>query len=301
MKKKPGSIIVNHDPESIRGYIRYLKSEKRDFSVIKTGYTLQIVRPDGAKYFYSDKRVNNALFSIVNRIKKDIDNSGMEVPALRPHNIDYYGISAYFERHPAHDCPEDMVCIDLNSAYAQSLLNAFLISRDTFAALQALPKADRLRAVGMLATRKVILQYEAGKLKKAELKSDEHYRNCFLYACDITAKAMQMIATDYPDEFMFYWVDGIYLKNTNIVNEIAAKLFSNGFPAKIEYLHAVRASKNPDFLHFSYIKTDSETEKTLVIPTDREFRRQEINKYLNDEQKENELERISEKERAEID
>ena len=138
--------------------------------------------------------------------------------------------------------------IDIKSAYPNCLLNNGFIDkatfnylekvvrqkiRENFAKKNKIPlskisdddekwlkdrwKEVRLKSVGMLATRTLDVSYVKGKYGKSvwkhtKLEKNDYLRSIFLFAQYEIGRVMKKIAKAYGKDFLFMWVDGIYVK-----------------------------------------------------------------------------------------
>lgn len=138
--------------------------------------------------------------------------------------------------------------IDIRSAYPYCLLNNGFIDKATlnylekevrqnlrknFAKKRKIPiskisaedekwlkdrwKEVRLKSVGMLATRTLDVSYVRGRYGKSRwkhtrLEENEYLRSVFLFAQYEIGRIMTKIAKAYGRDFLFMWVDGIYVK-----------------------------------------------------------------------------------------
>lgn len=78
-------------------------------------------------------------------------------------------------------------------------------------------KEVRLKSVGMLATRTLDVSYVKGKYgksvwKNTTLEENKYLRSIFLFAQYEIGRIMTKIAKAYGKDFLFMWVDGIYVK-----------------------------------------------------------------------------------------
>lgn len=159
---------------------------------------------------------------------------------------------------------ENAVCVDLNSAYLQALFNLTLITKDTKNWIEKyLSKTERLVCVGMLAKQKEILIFNDKKII-SEKKEDAKNRFIFNAVIQEVASVMNKVKTHHTNDFISYWVDGIYLKNEWIALDVAQQFEKAGFPCKIEYLENFKAKMNYQHMTYQYVK-DGKFKK-LEIP-----------------------------------
>lgn len=177
----------------------------------------------------------------------------------------------YFDVGIYRKCFHDTVyCVDLNSAYLQSLLNIELIRPSTFTWInEKLTKYERLVAVGLLAKQKTIYNYSDGiQTGEPELKtSDKRYIfNCVIQMVD---QAMTHVRELNQENFLFYWVDGIYLLEKEIATDVKELLENMGYPCKLEVLTNFTVTDRFETMNieFDKEKPDGEIErKSFNVP-----------------------------------
>jgi len=146
------------------------------------------------------------------------------------------------------------VCVDLNSAYLQALFNLTLITQETKDWIEKnLKKTERLVAVGMLAKQKQLLTFDKGRLTN---ETFEEAKNRFIFNAVIqeVGRVMNKIKTHHIEDFIAYWVDGVYVKNEFIAFYIQDEFEKEGFPCKIEYLQNFTSKFKMSYMEYTYIK-----------------------------------------------
>ena len=176
-----------------------------DFEVQHGTYTTTIVTEEG-KARYMMNEYNNRVFRCAAMIKSDVLNSknAQEIMASKYLKTNF-GLSNNKNSYSA----KQVLNIDISSAYATCLYNNELITDKTYKVLKSLPKTERLPCVGMLATSHTKFQYSNGECYNVDL-----YRSptapVFFYLIDEINYIMQNIQFLLAEDFIFYWVDGIF-------------------------------------------------------------------------------------------
>ena len=149
---------------------------------------------------------------------------------------------------------DNAVCIDLNSAYLQALYNLNLITVETKNWIEKnLNKNERLVAVGMLAKQKEILHFNEGKIQQ-DYKEPSKHRYIFNAVIQEVAGIMMQVKTSHIEDFIAYWVDGIYLKNEFIAYDIVEEFEKAGFPCKIENVTEFKSRFKFNYMEYTYLK-----------------------------------------------
>ena len=149
---------------------------------------------------------------------------------------------------------DNAVCIDLNSAYLQALFNLTLITKETKLWIETkLTKSERMVAVGMLAKQKEILHFNEGKIQQ-DYKEPSKNRFIFNAVIQEVASIMKQVKLHHLDDFIAYWVDGIYLKNEFIAYDIVEEFEKAGFPCKIENVTEFKSRFKFNYMEYTYFK-----------------------------------------------
>jgi hypothetical protein len=141
-----------------------------------------------------------------------------------------------------------IINIDITSAYATCLLNSKLISKETYLFLQKIPKTERLPAMGMLARNQLIINFEKGEATTHE-RFTADTAQIFFYIISEINKMMQQVMHMAGDYFLFYWVDGIFLKYdipVDLLDEIEAVFLNKNYAVKYESVKDLEWKREED-------------------------------------------------------
>lgn len=161
--------------------------------------------------------------SLINKVKTDTKTfiqevMNGEVPDKNLNDIDFL---LFFEDVDVENY-QKCVKIDLNSAYWTLAMKQHVVSDKTNNYLQENiknfrngEKQARLKALGSLATRKVLTSYRKGKQiwLKHPIQVNDYTRNIYIDICDQTDATMKIIASLYPKNVIYYYWDCIFLVN----------------------------------------------------------------------------------------
>jgi hypothetical protein len=223
-------------------------------SVIST-YTQKINSEAGQFVFmrgYKDRRC----FVAYTMLRNDV--AGNMLPEIKETEL------RYFQTALGAIYLDEIRSTDIKSAYANILVNDKVISDKSFAFLCALPKPDRLAAVGMLASRNTTYTFN----KKGEIidvqKYVSPYSNVFFYAVKKTFHIMNQCKNAIGEDFLFSWVDCIYYPTEKAGNIIAECL--NDYKLKFTdgILKQFECMEKEDAYKIKYFKDDKL--KAFYIP-----------------------------------
>ena len=197
----------------------------------------------------------NRVFCASQMVKKDCKNSEVGQEIMKStHYKKNYDANPKIENVYYDTCFN----IDLSSAYAYCLFNNGLITQKTFNYLLKLPKMERLTSVGMLATSHVKYFYKEGKC--VDFKPyREPTAQIFFFLIDEINYLMQDIKWILGNDFIFYWVDGVFMKPTTPkkkIQDVENLLISLNYKYKYEKVENFQVTKIQDKVIVDMTKND---------------------------------------------
>lgn len=270
--------INKNEIDDIKGFVEFLKKSKKDFTVSQTGYSLT-VDFKGQQFMYIDKITGGKCFASYNMIKRDILNSPVVIDNVPRSTVRYYGVNQFIKNR--RQLPDEVLNIDINSAYLTVLFNAGIITQPTYEYVMKSGKNNRLKSVGMLATKRNVLTYKNGEMVNHAVITDSHLRNYFFYCCYEVGEIMNKIAGLLEKKFLFFWVDGIYCTPDTDSKQIVDALTERGFTSKVKHLNACNFKTENDNLYFDYIDTDTLKRKTFCLPFENEENNENIRQFVS--------------------
>jgi hypothetical protein len=252
MRKKQNAATYYKNPALQESIIKYYKKQKLDFKVKHSNYNTQIIGTETTlKFIQTEHPIR--VFIAYNKIVKDLKESSKttEVLASEWSTANFNsrnGLKPGF--HPT------ILNLDLSSAYPYCLYLNKLITLDTFNYLMQMPKNERLPAIGMIAKKSVWITYTGGKAEDWELKQGD-YTQIFFYVIQQITDLMEWAAEIAGDSFLFYWVDGIFIKPTiskKKLKEITDIFSEQGYYFKYENVKNCSIVRDGDKLLINMIK-----------------------------------------------
>ena len=262
MKSKKFLVTTRNEAEIIADLIR----EKINFDVLATNYTTEIKLIDtGHSYFFSaNSKLNFKLFGTLSTLKKETAN--VTIAEDNEKNISYYSINKNnFKAANNKGSYKEVFNIDITAAYVTVLKNKNYISEALYTKILKLPKMDRLAIVGMLATKKVIYEIRDGKEKSARIETDKERRKIFFEASKVIDEILFECREAAGKSFLFFWVDGIYLKDKAAHDKIKSILAANKLNYKEQVLTNFNYEVDSEVLTIHY-ENEENTKKVFNIP-----------------------------------
>jgi hypothetical protein len=238
---KVESVINSTDTKSER--IKVLKDKCNfmynaglPFELSKSGSTYQLTSK-----LYNDKAYRVGMtpkqLAFIRSVKTFVDNEGVALKFIdddfKSLRIDYIKVNDF----NSGDKVEDLVYIDINGAYWKTAYNLGVISSSIYKRGLDTDKVVRLAALGGLAKRKDIWRFNGKEFKKQKPIRSISTENIWFAICKRVSDVMSEVAKKIGSNFVFYWVDGIYVKNdTATIAQISEMFLKYGYTTKMEYI-----------------------------------------------------------------
>jgi ubiquitin C-terminal hydrolase len=232
MKKAKDKTLLYRDVETVKKIVQMYKDMKLDFCIKNSSYST-IIETETNQVRFITNNYSNAVFMAAQKIKSDVTKSELGKSIMAGH----YSTANYDSANGQPDGTwNKIINIDITSAYATCLLNSKLISKETYLFLQKIPKTERLPAMGMLARNQLIINFEKGVATTHE-RFTADTAQIFFYVISEINKMMQKVMQMAGDYFLFYWVDGIFLKYdipVELLDQIEAVFLHKNYAVKYE-------------------------------------------------------------------
>ena len=273
--------------DRINEEINFLKRNNIFFKYTISNYTTTI--ETAARIIkFNDSMMSKKAFIAYQMICKDLrEYTANEMPEIKKYNLQYFET---YLKEPLY--LEECFLIDIKSAYATILFNDGFISQKTFNFINLLPKKARLAAVGMLASRKDVFYFQ-GAENTGHDKIINPHENYFWYCVQRTGEIMAEIKNN--TEPLFYWVDGIYLKNREDLIKaskiLEAEKYNYSVKKIFSFICKTKDLQTKILNNISFYQSKTETEyknltkqnsefKTFSIPVKNKLKTQLINKLM---------------------
>lgn len=208
-----------------------------NFKVTETSYTKRI-KKGKSLIMFSDNPMNPVELKLINKIRSSADTFEQAEMDEAPPPIEFY---KFYDTK--NEKQFEGIKIDLSQAYWQAAINLGLVTPEIqayFLANQSklgdkkAVKMARLRALGALATKKVIREYKDGVLMDESLKVNEAHRQLYLYICEQVADVMQNLAIEFIENVIYYYWDCIFLDDKVDLDQVMKRVDQLGYDCHIE-------------------------------------------------------------------
>lgn len=274
---------IPRNTQNIQFNIDMLNKLQVPFEVQHGTYTTTIITKFGKSQYFLN-HYNHRVFRCANRIKKDVLGSPYAQAILDSKFFKTnFGVSDIKKSYFA----ENVLNIDISSAYATCLFNKGLITGETFDILKTIPKAERLPCVGMLATSYSKFHYDQGKCVNVDMFRSPT-ANVFFYLIDEINYIMKNIQHMLGKKFIFYWVDGIFFDasvDPGIVKNIEEYLNNLGYKYKYEDVQNFKMVADDRKLSLRMVKNGD----VKVYTVGKDNVGESIKRYINEQIKEQDI------------
>lgn len=237
-------ILVSYD--AMMKDIEYYREIGEKYRLERSGNSLAFFI-NGVKYYTSTVNTSkgsltlpsNQLFFIqkvkhhiikndlVNKIKKNYRNAS---------NIGYVAVT--------DDCMEGEVfdkpySIDIKQAYWETAYKAGWISKEIYIQGMNIDKRIRLASLGTFAKRVYHYKFDGKGEERMVGVVEPKYPHVFFNQANTIFKIMEACKEAVGSDFLFYWTDGVYVKNIIAAKKVEEVLHGFGYEWKTERLHRI--------------------------------------------------------------
>jgi hypothetical protein len=265
--------VVNIDTS-----INSLISAGQKFDLIETTLTCQLICKYGTFTWSQNSKLKMHELGFIRQVFNHCEKLP-KPPKIERKEIKYIDIKRTFKS--AVNCYE----IDLNSAYWEEAYKSGYLSEKLYlkGKEKTISKFARLVSLGNVAKVKYLLHYNGNDFEFNGTEETEN-KDIFFNSCLKCSNIMQDLKNLILENYLFYWVDAIFVNSESAKDLICKYLDLQGIPHKVKFIpkienlekSIVAHQENKDFKPKHYMKI-SENSRTP------------INKLLNLAKKKNEL------------
>lgn len=260
------------DGEMIRTLLDKLNEDKENYYLTLTNYTCLIETSD-FDYHFMRHLQRQAVFSIHRELKRYMDSNLVDIPNIDRDSMKYY--SARIMTKPVYKYKA--YNIDINAAYPTCLFNSKMIDQRLFHKLMGLEKTERLAAIGMLAARKRMFTFIAGKVVEYH-DNESEYAKYFFHCVDTISKLIWHCEIIAGNSFTHSWVDGLYVFDKKVAMQCKKLLNDEGYKATVSELTDFQYTPHENKIVITFTK-DKEN-KLFNIPIENN-KLSQILKYIH--------------------
>lgn len=225
-------------------FLEQLKKKGKPFTLISTTFTKTIVT-EGVEYYYSSaKELSQAELSLIKQVKDYVVNKNIKANLYgkRIHYTDKSTIKngEYIDK---------LYEIDLKSAYWNFAFKNGFISKEIYNKgnnQQKIGKKARLISLGNLAKRTISISFDGKEFEKKAIVETAGTADIFFKVSQQTDTIMNHCKFIAGNDYLFYWVDAIFIKGDETLKQISDYLKDINIDFKIVEIKKIL--KTPEFI-----------------------------------------------------
>ena len=223
----------------------------KKYKLERSGSSLAVFAANGVKYFCStvnEGRTSTNLPSnklwFIMKVKRYIEKNDL-INTIKPNykkqsEISYIAMSDKVGEGEHFKTPYS---VDIKGAYWEAAYKGGWLSHPLYLEGLDMDKRIRLASLGSFAKR--IYQYEFnGKVEKMVNVKEPMFPHVFFNQAKTIFRVMEACREAAGDDFLFYWTDGIYVKNKRAAKLCEKKLMELGYQYKTESLVSITRLSN---------------------------------------------------------
>jgi hypothetical protein len=254
----------------------YLYNTGKPFFLIKTGNTYQLksdyfnAKAVGGNFTTQDLHF---IKSVKNYVLKNAIGAKLAGVDYNTKDINYIEVKDF----AAGEVIKDVVEIDIDHAYWETAYHLGVIDKSIYKKGLKVSKKVRLAALGTLARRTETWVYSNKRMNKLPDIRSRTTENIWFAICKRVSDVMGLALNAVKEDFVFYWVDGMYIRNNiNAVAKVMGVFNEWGYEVKSKLIHEIV------FTDFGFkvfgVKKDDEREFTYPVKN----RKRTIRRYNED-------------------
>lgn len=240
MEKKEKVKMDFSTKEDIRSKSEFLYGRKTPFKYVRSGNSYELYSSIwNCKSFR--KGFTSEDLQFIKKVKKYARNPDIILKYIdkdyQAKPIEYIKVN---ENIKIGDKFEDVICVDINSAYWVTAFQLGIIDEPTYQKGKTIDKIVRLASLGSLAKKTETFEFDGEKMVKKSIERSHETENLWFAICDKVGSLMLKLSKKIGKDFIAYWVDGIYFVNTPENYKIITETFkTEGYACKTEQVSSI--------------------------------------------------------------
>lgn len=235
MNKKEKVKMDFSTKEDIRSKTEFLYGRKTPFKYVRTGNSYELYSAVwNCKTFR--KGFSSEDLQFIKKVKKYAKNPEIIMKYIdkdyQEKTIEYIKVN---ENIKVGDRFDNVICVDINSAYWVTAFQLGIIDEPTYQKGKKIDKIVRLASLGSLAKKTETFEFDGERMIQKSVERSYETENLWFAICDKVGSLMSNLSKQIGNDFITYWVDGIYFVNTPENYKIITETFKKeGYACKIE-------------------------------------------------------------------
>lgn len=227
-------------------YVKNLKVNEVPFKIVQTGSSKKVVTEEITYSQKLNSKLNGYELNLIKQVKlRAMKLNLSSFPKITSKDIPFVTKKIEFR---GRTYKSEIYELDLSSAYWNYALQSGVIDKNIFqyANKPKVSKFARLVALGNLAKRPLITEFDGKKYAKMYQEQESEFAKLFYLCAQYTS--IQIIdlkrIAEKEGKFLFYWVDAIFFQGEKALVEIKAELKKKNIKYKIYKLDKITRKKD---------------------------------------------------------
>ena len=236
-------IYIKYNSENYNKIFDIYIKNKKNFVLKKTNYTAHFQQNNSKKIILLNQtgQPDPELLSLINKTRKDakiyLKKNYQNTKPTELADVTWYYYNDFAGKNNQKG---EIIKLDIDAAYWSIAQKIGLLSEKTNEYFEYITKdknkkekkQNRLKALGSLATTKIIYTYENSKL--ISTKTDiQHTKHIYIYICKKTADLMLKIALQ--NDLLYYYWDCLFINTKAQLERVKFYLQKENLKFKIDY------------------------------------------------------------------
>ena len=234
--------IQCYNPEQ---FLTDLKRNKQPFILEKTLYTKRIYCKFGKLVWNQKTELKFKDLNFINSVRRHAEKLNNIPEYLNRKNIYYINKNSDKPKNFSKNIYE----IDLSGAYWELAYKNNYISYEIYKSGLEVKKKVRLMALGNLAKRTAVMQFNGNEFLPITYKESQKTKNIFFDVAKQTDEIMRKMAILCGNDYIFYWVDAIFFRGEKNFEILKEWLEANEIKFKTIRIKEIKITKNNIFVN----------------------------------------------------
>lgn len=226
-------------------HIHTLQDEKIKFEFFVNNHTYSVKSQLGT-YFTTDNKIPFKELSFVQQVKSYVLKNKIHKKIKNDFGKNGQSKIKYFDYMIPKSTVKyssDLYEVDVNQAYWSTALKLGMINSELYEKGLKIQKKTRLAALGSLAKRTKVYEFDGTTMKFKNEIINDHTEHLWFKICQHLGNAMFKAKQSAKSNFIFYWVDGIYVRGLDAVVSVQDTLEKLGYEHKVREVSSIEVSK----------------------------------------------------------
>lgn len=227
-------------------HIHTLQDEKIKFEFFVNNHTYSVRSPLGT-YFTTDNKIPFKELSFVQEVKRHILKNNLHKKIKNDFGKSGHKKIKYFDYAIPKSTlkySSDLYEVDINQAYWSTALKLGLIDNTIYKKGLKIQKKTRLAALGSLAKRTKVYEFDGRTVKFKREIDNPLTEHLWFKICQKLGNAMFDAKKSAKSDFIFYWVDGIYVRGLDAVVNVQDALEKLGYQHKVREVTSIELNRD---------------------------------------------------------